>query len=208
MKVLIVDDNAIVLAGLRAVLGRVGSVTSVIEASNAFEALERVAADCPDIVLLDVAMPPGRSGVDILPEIVERAAVIMLTSNQDPVTIRRALDCGARGYLIHGQLGIHEVSGAIETCVNGGLVLGREAAEVMLSGGSETRSNPLRQLLSEREAEVVELAAQGLSNAEIARKLFLSERTVKNNLNAAYPKIDVHTRAEAVAAWLRASGGR
>lgn len=208
MKVLIVDDNAIVLAGLRAVLGRVDRVTSVVEASNAFDALERVSSESPDIVLLDVAMPPGRSGIEILPEIVDKAAVIMLTSNQEPETIRRALDGGARGYLIHGQLGVLEVSGAIETCLNGGLVLGREAAEVMLSRESETATNPLKALLSEREAEVLALAAEGMSNAEIAKTLFLSERTVKNNLNAAYPKIDVHTRAEAVAAWLRAAGGR
>ena len=207
MKIMVVDDNAIVRAGLRAVLARVDSVTDVVEAEDAFAALEIAAAESPESVLLDISMP-GRSGLDVLPELVDRMSVIMLTSLKDPALIRRAIDAGARGYLVHGQLGVNEVAGAIETCRHGGLVLGREAAEVMLHPSRGDRPNPLREHLTDREAEILDLAAGGLSNAEIASQLFLSERTVKNYLNAAYPKIDVHNRAEAVSAWLGRSQGR
>ena len=207
MKIMVVDDNAIVRAGLRAVLARVDSVTDVVEAEDAFAALETAAAESPEIVLLDISMP-GRSGLDILPELVDRVSVIMLTSLKDPALIRQAIDAGARGYLVHGQLGVNEVAGAIETCRHGGLVLGREAAEVMLHPSRDDRPNPLREHLTDREAEILDLAAGGLSNAEIASQLFLSERTIKNYLNAAYPKIDVHNRAEAVSAWLGRSQGR
>ena len=127
----------------------------------------------------------------------------MLTSDRDPSSIREALDAGARGYLVHGQLGVNEVAGAIETCRSGGLVLGREAADVILNPSTEDLTdNPLRAQVSDREAEILDLAATGMSNSRIAQQLFLSERTVKNYLNSAYPKIQVHSRAEAIAVWL------
>lgn len=203
MKVMVVDDNAIVRLGLQSVLHRIDAVHEVIEADNAFSALEAHHAHSPDIILLDISMPPGRSGLEILPELASDASVIMLTSNRDPSSIRQALDAGARGYLVHGQLGINEVAGAIETCRSGGLVLGREAADVMLSPPTQDfTDNPLRAQVSDREAEILDLAATGMSNSQIAQQLFLSERTVKNYLNSAYPKIQVHSRAEAIAAWL------
>ena len=191
MKVMVVDDNVIVRLGLRSVLNRIDAVDEVIEANDAFSALEASHTHSPDIILLDVSMPPGRSGLDILPELASDASVIMLTSNRDPSSIRRALDAGARGYLVHGQLGINEVAGAIETCRSGGLVLGREAADVMLNPSTQDVPNPLRDQVSDREAEILDLV--------------LSERTVKNYLNSAYPKIQVHSRAEAIAAWMSPS---
>ena len=203
MKVMVVDDNAIVRLGLQSVLQRIDAVHEVIEAEDAFSALEAHHAHSPDIILLDISMPPGRSGLEILPELAHDASVIMLTSNRDPHSIRQALDAGARGYLVHGQLGINEVAGAIETCRNGGLVLGKEAADVVLNPSAHNvSSNPLRARVSEREAEILDLAATGMSNQRIAQHLFLSERTVKNYLNSSYPKLHVHSRAEAVAVWL------
>ena len=208
MKVLVVDDNPIVRAGLAAVLSRIANVSEVLEAENAFTALEMAARHSPDVILLDVLMPPGRTGVDILPELPQSASVIMLTSTQDSSIVRLALERGARGYLVHGQLGSNEISGAIETCRNGGLVLGQEAADVVLYDPKQDGHNPLLSELSEREAEILSLAAEGMTNHEIAARLFLSERTVKNYINATYPKIGVHDRSEAVAAWHRAATGR
>ena len=163
MKVMVVDDNAIVRLGLQSVLQRIEAVHEVIVADSAFSALEAHHAHSPDIILLDISMPPGRSGLEILPE----------------------------------------VAGAIETCRSGGLVLGREAADVILNPSTEDLTdNPLRAQVSDREAEILDLAATGMSNSRIAQQLFLSERTVKNYLNSAYPKIQVHSRAEAIAVWL------
>jgi len=203
MKVMVVDDNAIVRLGLRSVLSRIDAVHEVIEADDAFSALEANHAHSPDIILLDISMPPGRSGLEILPELASDASVIMLTSNREPASIRQALDAGARGYLVHGQLGINEVAGAIETCRSGGPGLGRGAAGGrVLRDDEDVGDNPLRAQVSDREAEILDLAATGMSNSRIAQQLFLSERTVKNYLNSAYPKIHVHSRAEAIAIWL------
>ena len=152
---MVVDDNAIVRAGLRAVLDRVEAVTEVVEAADAFAALEVAASALPDICLLDVRMP-GRSGLDVLPELAERMSVIMLTSMTESELIRRSLAAGARGYLVHGQLGVNEVAGAIETCARGGLVLGREAAEIVLNPTGTGEANPLRSLVTDREAETVQ----------------------------------------------------
>ena len=91
MKVMVVDDNAIVRLGLQSVLQRIEAVHEVIAADSAFSALEAHHAHSPDIILLDISMPPGRSGLEILPELARDASVIMLTSNRDPSSIREAL---------------------------------------------------------------------------------------------------------------------
>ena len=205
MKVLIVDDNAIVRLGLGRILNRIPDVEAVAEAADGSEAIEIARTFVPDIILLDVRMP-RMNGLEALPYLTEAAAVIMLTSDEDAATVSKAMDCGARGYLVHGSLGAEQVAGAIETCRQGGLVLGPEAAAHLILQGAERelRGNPLLDQLTEREAEVLEAAARGKSNKEIAEEQFLAPRTVKNYLNAAYVKLGVHNRAEAIIAWREA----
>ena len=202
MRVLIVDDNAIVRMGLNRVLDRIEGVDVVAEAGDGVEAIEVAAAFAPDIVLLDVRMP-RMDGLEALPRLVSAAKVIMLTSADDAETITAAISAGACGYLVHGNLGVDQVATAITTCYQGGLVLGPEARAQVSVGAARPveRPNPLRDLLTPREAEVLEAAARGLSNREIAEEQFLSPRTVKNYLNSAYPKLQVHNRAEAIVAW-------
>ena len=103
---------------------------------------------------------------------------------------------------MHGGIGIEELAGALTTTLMGGMVLGPEAAEVVVNGPGKDPVNPLRSKVTAREAEVLDAAARGMTNEEIAREQFLSARTVKNYLNAAYPKLGVHNRAEAVLAWV------
>ena len=188
MKVLIVDDNAIVRLGLGRILNRIPDVEAVAEAADGSEAIEIARTFVPDIILLDVRMP-RMNGLEALPYLTETAAVIMLTSDEDAATVSKAMDCGARGYLVHGSL-----------------VLGPEAAAHLTLQGAERepRGNPLLDQLTEREAEVLEAAARGKSNKEIAEEQFLAPRTVKNYLNAAYVKLGVHNRAEAIIAWREA----
>lgn len=202
MRVLIVDDNAIVRMGLNRVLDRIESVDVVAEAGDGVEAIEVAAAFAPDIVLLDVRMP-RMDGLEALPRLASAAKVIMLTSADDAETITAAISAGACGYLVHGNLGVDQVATAITTCYQGGLVLGPEARAQVSVGAARPaeRPNPLRDLLTPREAEVLEAAARGLSNREIAEEQFLAPRTVKNYLNSAYPKLQVHNRAEAIVAW-------
>ena len=197
MHVLVVDDNPIVRVGLVTLLRRIEQVDSVGEAGDGVEAIEEARKNTPDVVLLDVDMP-RMSGLDALPELSSNSAVLMLTNSSESTMILRALDLGAKGYLVHGGIGIKELAGALVTALMGGMVLGPEAAEVVVNGPEQETVNPLRSKVTEREAEVLDAAARGMTNEEIAREQFLSARTVKNYLNAAYPKLGVHNRAEAV----------
>lgn len=208
MKVLVVDDNAIVRLGLLRVLEQVPDVTEVRQASDGVEAIDIANSFSPEIVLLDVRMP-RMNGLEALPSLVENARVIMLTSADDAESVTTALARGASGYLVHGSLGVEDVSGAIATCRQGGMVLSAAAAAQVRVADvpKEAEPHPLVGIVSEREALVLEAASQGLSNADIAREHFLSPRTVKNYLNAAYTKLGVHNRAEAVIAWREARGG-
>lgn len=201
MHVLVVDDNPIVRVGLVTLLRRIEQVDSVGEAGDGVEAIEEARKSTPDVVLLDVDMP-RMSGLDALPELSSNSAVLMLTNSSDSTMILRALDLGAKGYLVHGGIGIKELAGALVTALMGGMVLGPEAAEVVVNGPEQEAVNPLRSKVTEREAEVLDAAARGMTNEEIAREQFLSARTVKNYLNAAYPKLGVHNRAEAVLVWV------
>ena len=201
MHVLVVDDNAIVRVGLVTLLRRIEQVDSVGEAGDGVEAIEEARKNTPDVVLLDVDMP-RMSGLDALPELSSNSAVLMLTNSSESTMILRALDLGAKGYLVHGGIGIKELAGALVTALMGGMVLGPEAAEVVVNGPEQETVNPLRSKVTEREAEVLDAAARGMTNEEIAREQFLSARTVKNYLNAAYPKLGVHNRAEAVLVWV------
>ena len=201
MHVLVVDDNPIVRVGLVTLLRRIEQVDSVGEAGDGVEAIEEARKNTPDVVLLDVDMP-RMSGLDALPELSSNSAVLMLTNSSESTMILRALDLGAKGYLVHGGIGIKEVAGALVTALMGGMVLGPEAAEVVVNGPEQETVNPLRSKVTEREAEVLDAAARGMTNEEIAREQFLSARTVKNYLNAAYPKLGVHNRAEAVLVWV------
>lgn len=209
MKILVVDDNMIVRMGLRRVLEQVGDVEAVEEAGDGREAIEVARDFDPDVVLLDVRMP-NMGGLEALPELASRASVIMMTSADDAETIAAAMERGAKGYLIHGRLGVEEVAGAIAACRGGGMVLGPGAAEKLtlkapdVVGGS--RPNPLAERLTEREAEVLEAAARGMSNQDIAEEQFLSARTVKNYINSAYVKLGVHSRTEAILLWKEAEG--
>ena len=209
MKVLVVDDNAIIRLGLSQVLNRLEEVSTIAEAEDGAEALRVAAEFRPDVVLLDVRMPV-MDGLTALSQLADSAAVIMLTNDAEAGTIGRALALGARGYLVHGSLGMEQIRGALATCRAGGLVLGPEAAGLLGDGmkppmEEASQVNPLTEVLSAREIEVLEAASQGMSNAEIAAAQFLSPRTVKNYLNAAYVKLGVHNRAEAVIAWREAS---
>lgn len=206
MKVLIADDNPVVLMGLRALLERVEEVDEIVEAVDGVDALARIAADAPDIVLLDVRMP-RKDGLEVLQDLRDRPGdpppVLMLTHSEEADIVRMALDRGARGYLVHGHASREEIAAALRTCLSGGLVLSGPAVRAMdgAAPADDRRPHPFADLLTERELGVLSAAAEGQDNAGISRAQFLAPRTVRNYLNSAYAKIGVHSRAEAVAAW-------
>jgi DNA-binding NarL/FixJ family response regulator len=206
MRVLVVDDNPIVRIGLRTMLSDLPQVSEVVEAANGQQALAAATGPEPfDVVLLDVRMPvmDGLTALEGMPGV----PVVMLTSSEDGDTVRRALALGAKGYLVHGEFGEAELLATLLTCSQGGMVLSPPAAVALAAPAAppppaESVDRAGRHGLTVREAELVAALAEGLSNAQIAKRLFLSEKTVKNHLNRIYAKMAVASRAEAIVAWL------
>jgi DNA-binding NarL/FixJ family response regulator len=205
VRVMVVDDNTVIRTGLRSLLALSDDVVVVGEAANGKEAVETAQRVHPDVVLLDVRMPVV-DGVTAAKELVRQSKVLMLTYADDGEVITSALRAGASGYLVHGAFQPEELVRAVVGTAQGAAYLSPEAAGVLVGAvRSELgRLAPDRRrfALSEREAEVMDLISSGRSNVDIASKLFLSEKTVKNHVNRIYVKLGVRTRAEAIALWL------
>ncbi|KNX38351.1 response regulator transcription factor [Luteipulveratus halotolerans] len=201
MRVLVVDDNEVVRAGLGAVLTSIESC-EVVEAADGVDALAQLQQSQFDLALLDVRMP-RKDGLAVLREFDGSVPIVMLTHSDDRDIVREALASGARGFLVHGTITSQEVVSAVHTCVSGGLVLSPTAAEVMLSPAEHADPGRRDTLgLTPREIELMSLLCDGLSNRDIAGRLFLSEKTIKNHLNRIYAKLAVANRGAAIVAWL------
>lgn len=204
MRVLTVDDNPIIRAGLRALLEDAEGVEEVLETADPEAAVEL--AKRADVVLLDVQMP-GTSGVELLPRVIEHAPVIMLTHRDDAATLGQAMAAGASGYLVHGALDPESMLDAIAVCLRGSTVVAGTSPDwgvpsVDAAGtGTGGRGAAESVGLSEREASVMEAIAQGLGNSQIAEQFFLAPKTVKNNVNRIFAKLGVSTRAQAILRW-------
>jgi len=220
-RVLVVDDNAVIRLGLAGLLTTLGNVAEVLEAGNGHEAVMVAEREKPDLVLLDVRMPVC-DGLTALPRLVPIAPVVMLTYSDEADIVSRALELGARGYLVHGQITEEHLAAALRACADGGTVLGPGVVELLLGAAAagngtaapapvtpadlRTPHGPADKLalLTSREADIMQAVATGRSNAEIAAGFFLSEKTVKNHINRIYDKLGYRTRAEAISDWLRA----
>jgi len=206
VDVLIVDDNAVIRAGLRNVLQGSEEISVIGEASDGEAALAEIDRLQPDVVLLDVRMPK-QDGLEVVKQAAANTKILMLTYTDEPEIIREALAEGARGYLVHGTCTPDEIERAILTVYAGNLLLTGLAADAMWGGraitGATHKSDAREHAgLSKRQREVMELIADGLTNGEIARTCFLAEKTVKNHVNQIFAKLGVRTRAEAVSQWL------
>ncbi|TDQ49250.1 LuxR family two component transcriptional regulator [Actinorugispora endophytica] len=206
ITVLAVDDNIIVRAGLISLLEASDGIRVIGEAGDGAQAIEQTRALEPDVVLLDVRMPV-RDGVSSVEELAELTKVVMLTHTEDPEVIETALRRGASGYLVHGHFTLDELERALREVVHGnGSPLSPIAATALLASmrSAPTAPAPPRPTdlgLTDREAEVLAAIARGLPNAAIAKDLFLSEKTVKNHINRIFRKLNVSTRAAAIARW-------
>ncbi|GAB4084447.1 response regulator transcription factor [Myceligenerans cantabricum] len=210
MRILAVDDNPIIRMGLRTLLEGTDGVTSVIDTGDPEEAVAHVLAGWIDVVLLDVRMP-AMSGLELLPRLAGGATVVMLTHTDDQSTVAEAMAAGASGYLVHGALEPRAMVDAMRLCRGGSQVVSGVVPGAAPGGhGSDPAPGPdpaVRSLLSPREAEVMDLVADGLSNREVARRLFVSEKTVKNHVNSLFAKLGVTTRSQAIVMWLRRGHG-
>ena len=217
IRVLVVDDQAIVRDGLVTVLSLVPDLRVVGEASDGAEAIAAVEQEAPDVVLMDLRMP-GVDGPTATASIVAahpQVAVLVLTTFADDESIVTALRAGARGYLTK-DAGRAEIATAIRAVASGqstfdatvgarlvaqlaGGTAAPTPATVPSAGGVRARFPEL----TPREADVLERIAEGRSNPDIAAELFLTVPTVKSYVNQVFAKLGVRTRAEAVARVLR-----
>jgi len=196
IAVVLADDHVVVRRGLRIALERVPGVTVVGEAGDVQTALAAVAAEQPDVLVLDLNMP-GESALAALPGLVDSApdvAVVVLTMEQDPALARLALDRGARGYVLK-QAAEEELVEAIRAVASGGTHVSREI-EAALSEPVEP-GGP-RDELTARETEVLRLIALGHTNADVAKRLSLSVRTVETHRTHIQQKLGVSGRPQLV----------
>lgn len=215
VRVLLVDDNALIRVGLRQVLEPVADIEVVAEAANGQEALEAADRFSPDVALVDVKMPV-MDGLTLVERLRDHCRVVMLTNSDDARTITEALTRGACGYLVHGTFDPTLLAQVVRDAAAGAAMLSPGAATVVLDrlreavdrepvGGRDIpgdANDDLVEPLSAREREVMDLIAAGLSNPEIAARLYLSQKTVKNHINRIFTKVGATTRGEAIAGWV------
>jgi DNA-binding NarL/FixJ family response regulator len=205
IRVLIVDDQEIVSAGLQVILGASPSLQVVGVANNGAEALALAEQLRPDVVLMDLNMPVmnGVQAIGALRARLPTVAVIALTTYDEESWVRDAIRAGAAGYLLK-DTGRSELVAAIEGVMVGGSPLDPAVAGTLLRivrQGAVPAAEPEVEL-SERERAVLRLLASGLSNGAIADRLALAEGTVKNHVTTIFAKLDVTDRAQATAfAW-------
>ncbi|MBO3742794.1 response regulator [Actinoplanes flavus] len=200
IRIVLVDDHPVVRMGLRGMLDAEPGLTVVGEASSGVEGVALVLAERPDIVLMDLRMPGG-DGVEAIGRILAATTgvrVMVLTTYESDRDILRAIEAGAAGYLLK-DASPKELADAVRAAARGETVLAPSVASTLVR---QVRS-PAPPALSAREAEVLRLVAAGLTNAEIGKRLFISEATVKTHLLRAFNKLDVADRTAAVTTAMR-----
>lgn len=203
IRVVVVDDHGLVRAGLEELLAAAEDIEVVATAADGREAVATVERELPHVVLMDLSMPrlDGVEATRLVVEAHPEVRVVALTSFSERERVLRALDAGAVGYLLKDsepadlQRGIHAAA-------RGEAPLHPKAAQAVLAARTERRGDPD---LRPREREVLELVAQGMPNKLIARKLEISEKTVKSHLTQVFQAIGATDRTQA-ALWARERG--
>ncbi|MDP9372065.1 MAG: response regulator transcription factor [Chloroflexota bacterium] len=199
IRILVVDDHPVVRAGLVLMLGTQPDMEVVGEAGDGQEAVGRVAALAPDVVLMDLEMP-GLDGVEAIQRIHaggSEARILVLTAYDTDERILQAVQAGARGYLLKGAPR-DEIFQAVRVVHGGGSLLQPAVATKLLDRVGDLLRGEREEALTERELQVLELMAKGYRNKEIARDLCITERTVKFHANILFQKLNVDSRTEAV----------
>jgi DNA-binding NarL/FixJ family response regulator len=203
IRVCLVDDQALVRSGLKALLQLLGGIEVVAEAEDGERAIAAVLSSSPDVVLLDVRMPK-RSGVEVVEALAAEGKLpptLLLTTFEDDHALIRGVKAGARGYLLKGA-SPETLLEAIRSVAAGGTYLyaplvsdlARDGIKQTYSDGPAGLLDPL----TERELEILRLMASGIGNREIAEALALREGTVKNHVSSIFSKLSVADRTKAV----------
>jgi DNA-binding NarL/FixJ family response regulator len=207
IKVIICDDQMIVCEGLQRILGATPDIKVVGTAHNGQEALDLIPSTKPDLVLMDLKMPL-MNGIIATRKIREQfpdTSVLVLTTYDDDEWVFDAVRAGANGYLLK-DTPPPELIKAIQGTVSGQSFIDPNIAGKLLSGFSSrtaTQVQPTNYNLSERETEILRFLTQGLSNADIAQQLYLTEGTVRNYTSEIFKKLGVNDRTQAAVVALK-----
>lgn len=208
VKVVVADDHPIVIEGLTSLLGAMEGVDLVGTAANGLDAVALVERCRPDVVIMDLRMP-GIDGVGATSRILDRTpqcAVLVLTMYDDDELLACALKAGARGFLLKGA-GRADIETAIHSVSSGGAVFGSGVADQVLARLTLRPGVDPFPELSSREKEVLELLAQGCGNQQLARRLFISPKTVRNHVANILSKLGLPDRSQAIVAAREAGFG-
>src|SRR5215210_4867664 len=202
IRVLIADDHALFRYGIRAMLGSVPGFEVVGEAATGEEAVTLATSLRPDVVLMDIQMP-DLNGIEATRHILKDSpgvGIVVVTMFEEDDSVLSAMRAGARGYVLKGA-DAEEVVKVIRAVAEGEAHFGQEIAIKLMGFFSVPQPTALALAfpeLTDREREVLDLIAQGLSNAEISRRLFLSPKTVRNHISNVFGKLRVADRAQAI----------
>ncbi len=200
IRVMVVDDHPLLRSGLSELLSAQEGIAVVAAVAGGREAVDQVVELAPDVVLMDVSMP-GMGGVAATMEVLKRrpsTRIVMLSSYSEDETVLAAIDAGASGYLLKDAEPDELVRG-VRAAARGEVPLAPRAARALLA----SRTRPATEgHLTPREEEVLDLVGEGLANKLIARRLGISEKTVKTHLTSVFQRIGVYSRTEA-AIWVR-----
>ncbi len=203
IKVMLAEDHVVVREGTRELIQREDDMEVVGEAGDGEEAVALASRTKPDVIIMDVNMPKlnGIEATKQIKAMMPSVAVLVLTAYDNDQYVTALLEAGAAGYLLKNIKG-RELIDAVRAVNAGESILSPKIARKVLNrfaaSGTKSLGEPVANILSERELEVLKLAAKGLSNRDIAEQLFLSIRTVQAHLGNIFNKLDVGSRTEAI----------
>lgn len=202
LRILIVDDHAVVRAGLKTLLESEGTFTVVAEAENGADAVRLAQAHKPDVIVMDIRMPGSLSGIEACEKIMASlpdTKVIMLTSYAEDDLVREAIRAGAVGYVLK-RVGNRQLIEDLLTVARGDAIVDASVTKALLDEvrhAAEVEEASAFAELTPQEIRILALMVEGMTNREIARKLYLGEGTVRNYVGNILSKLNVSNRAEA-----------
>ena len=199
IRVVVVDDHAVVRSGIKLLLDAHEGIDVVGEAGNAKDAIFRVREQTPDVILLDLVMP-GEGGIEVLPKLLKEAPdakVLVLSMQDNPSYVREAFAAGATGYVLK-EAADAEVVTAIREIAKGGSYVHPALGARMVAADAAAVAAAEADPLSDREREILRLLALGHTNQEIAKMLYISVRTAETHRAHIMQKLRLSTRAELV----------
>lgn len=195
IQVVIIEDDKTIREGFTYLINATSKFNVVSAYSNVEDALPKLAANAPNVILLDIELP-GISGIEAIPKIktlLPRTHILMLTVYDDEDLVFKALTNGASGYLTKNS-NTEKIIDAIQEVMDGGAPMSMNIAKIVIKSFHKNRNSPL----TKRETEILEQISEGKSRSKIAKDLFVDLETVKSHIKNIYSKLNVHSREDAI----------